>query len=110
MIIRGGENIYPREIEEYLHKHPHIADVSVVGVPDHKYGELTCACVIKKAGGDAITTEEVKAFCKGKLSHYKVPDHVFFVEGFPLTITGKVQKYILRDECAHKLGILKAKL
>jgi len=103
MIIRGGENIYPREIEEYLFTHPSIADVTVVGVPHHLYGEVTCAWVRLKQGAKA-DIHDIKNFCKGKIAHYKVPEHVFFVDAFPLTTSGKIQKYIVREESIKMLA------
>ena len=104
MLIRGGENIYPREIEEYLHGHPAIADVQVFGVPDPKYGEEVCAWV-KKAEGAALTEEDVRAFCRGQIAHYKVPRYVMFVDDFPMTITGKPQKFLMREQMAKRLGL-----
>jgi fatty-acyl-CoA synthase len=100
MIIRGGENVYPREIEEFLYTHPAIADVQVVGVPDPKYGEEICAWVILHAGAHA-TEEEIRDFCHGKIATFKIPRHVRFVAGFPTTVTGKVQKYRLREMAAE---------
>nr|WP_110113701.1 AMP-binding protein [Bacillus sp. CGMCC 1.16541] len=100
MIIRGGENIYPREIEEFLYRHPDILDVQVVGVPDQKYGEKVAACI--KLKEDATLTEEgVKNFCKGKLSHYKIPEYIMFVSAFPMTASGKIQKYKLREQAVE---------
>lgn len=96
MIIRGGENISPREIEEYIYQHPAVLDVAVVGVPDHKYGEAVCACVRLRAGA-ATTAEDIREFCRGRIAHYKVPHYVQFVDSFPLTISGKVQKYLIRE-------------
>jgi fatty-acyl-CoA synthase len=96
MVIRGGENIYPREVEEYLYQHPDIQDVQVFGVPDTKYGEELCAWIIAKA--DATLDEEgVRKFCQDRISHYKVPRHIRFVESFPSTVTGKVQKFAMRE-------------
>ena len=100
MIIRGGENIYPREIEEFLYKMPGVADVQVVGVPSHKYGEELGAFIILKAGHE-LTPEDVRDFCRGKISAYKVPKHVTFVKSYPLTASGKVQKYKLREDAAR---------
>lgn len=105
MVIRGGENVYPREIEEFLHAHPEIADVQVIGVPDPKYGEELCAWV-RRIEGAALLEEDVRAFCKGKLAHYKVPRYVLFVEEFPMTVTGKVQKYKMREETVRVLGLV----
>ena len=96
MVIRGGENIYPREVEEYLYRHPEIQDVQVFGVPDAKYGEKLCAWIISKAGA-SIDEEGVREFCQGRISHYKVPRYIRFVENFPSTVTGKVQKFAMRD-------------
>jgi fatty-acyl-CoA synthase len=104
MIIRGGENIYPREIEEFLFRHPAVLDVAVVGVPDAKYGEAVCAC-IQLRGGMAVTEEEVREFCRAQIAHYKVPRYVRFVEGFPLTISGKVQKYLIREQLRAELNL-----
>ena len=96
MVIRGGENIYPREVEEYLYRHPEIRDVQVFGVPDTKYGEELCAWIISKA--DATLDEEgIRKFCQDRISHYKIPRHIRFVESFPSTVTGKVQKFAMRD-------------
>ena len=97
MIIRGGENVYPREIEEFLYTHPDISDVQVVGVPDERYGEEIAAFVIPRAAG-AVDPEAVRDFCRGKIAHYKIPRYVIPVEEFPMTITGKVQKFKLREQ------------
>jgi fatty-acyl-CoA synthase len=105
MIIRGGENVYPREIEEYLYRHPKVLDVSVVGVPDHRYGEEVCA-VIRLREGTSADAEEIIAFCRGQIAHYKVPRYVRFVEVFPMTVTGKVQKYLLRAQILKELGVV----
>jgi len=107
MVIRGGENIYPREIEEFLHHHEKIFDVYVVGVPDVKYGEELCAWV-KLKEGQAMTEQEVKDFCKGKIAHYKIPRYVMFVNEFPITISGKIQKFKMRDESIKVLGLEEA--
>jgi len=104
MIIRGGENVYPREIEEFLYTHPKIQDVQVIGVPDLKYGEEVMAWVKTKAG-ETATEEEIRDFCRGQIAHYKVPRYVKFVDGFPMTVTGKVQKFIMRDESVKELGL-----
>jgi len=104
MIIRGGENIAPREIEEFLYRHPAVADVVVVGVPDEKYGEAVCACVRRREGAN-LTADELRAFCKDQIAHYKIPRHVEFVADFPMTVTGKVQKYILRNRMREILGL-----
>jgi fatty-acyl-CoA synthase len=104
MIIRGGENVYPREIEEYLYRHPAVFDVAVVGVPDAKYGEAVCAC-IRLRGGMIVTEEEIREFCRGQIAHYKVPRYVRFVDSFPLTISGKVQKYLIREHLCLELDL-----
>jgi len=104
MVIRGGENIYPREIEEFLYRHPKVRDVQVVGVPDPKYGEELCACIVLREGQRA-SAEEIRAFCSEQIAHFKVPRYVRFVESFPMTITGKVQKYKLRQQLSRDLGL-----
>ncbi len=104
MVIRGGENIYPREVEELLHLHPKIEDVQVVGVADVTLGEELCACV-RLRDGESADVEEIRDFCKGRLAHFKVPRYVDFVDGFPLTVTGKVQKFRLRELVEERLGI-----
>ena len=104
MVIRGGENVYPREIEEFLYRHPQVQDVQVVGVPDARYGEVLCACVVLKAG-EAATAQELQDFARGQIAHYKVPAYIEFVEAFPMTITGKIQKFVLRDAMVKKLGL-----
>jgi fatty-acyl-CoA synthase len=104
MVIRGGENIYPREVEEYLYGHPAIRDVQCYGVPDPVMGEELCAAVILAPGATA-SADEIRAYCKGRIAHYKIPRHVRFVESFPTTVTGKVQKFILRAETAAELGL-----
>ncbi|WP_375785782.1 AMP-binding protein [Bradyrhizobium sp. Pha-3] len=96
MVIRGGENIYPREVEEYLYQHPDVQDVQVFGVPDAKYGEELCAWIVSRPGA-AIDEESVRSFCQGRISHYKVPRYIRFVESFPSTVTGKVQKFAMRE-------------
>ncbi|OIQ89023.1 long-chain-fatty-acid--CoA ligase [mine drainage metagenome] len=104
MVIRGGENVYPREIEEFLYRHPMVQDVQVVGVPDRKYGEELCAWIIPKAGTEP-TADDIRAFCQGQIAHYKIPRHIRFVQTFPLTITGKVQKFKIRDVMKAELGL-----
>ncbi len=104
MIIRGGENISPREVEEFLYRHPAVFDVAVVGVPDHKYGEAVCACIRLREGATA-TEEEIREFCRGQIAHYKVPRYVRFVDSFPLTISGKVQKYLIREHMRVELHL-----
>jgi fatty-acyl-CoA synthase len=103
MIIRGGENVYPREIEDFLYTHPDVADVQVVGVPDAKYGEEICAWVIRRAEAE-VTEEDLRAFCHGRIATYKIPRYVRFVEAFPTTVTGKVQKYRIRESAARELA------
>ena len=104
MIIRGGENVYPREIEEYLFRHPKIEDVQVIGVPDLKYGEEICAWV-KLRAGEISSLEEITGFCKGQIAHYKIPRYVKFVDGFPMTVTGKIQKFEMRKATIAELGL-----
>ena len=107
MVIRGGENVYPREIEEFLYGHEDIADVQVVGVPDERYGEELCAWVVARDGAQ-LDDEAVRAFCRGRLAHYKVPRYVVLTEAFPMTVTGKVQKYVLREQAVDRLGLAEA--
>jgi fatty-acyl-CoA synthase len=107
MIIRGGENIYPREIEEYLHTHPAVLDVQVVGLPDERFGEEVCAWVRLRPGA-ALTDEQLKDFCRGRIAHYKVPRYVVFVDEYPTTVTGKVQKFRLRELGVERFGLRKA--
>jgi fatty-acyl-CoA synthase len=104
MVIRGGENIYPREIEEFLFTHPAVEQSSVVGVPDPKYGEELCAW-IKLKPGMSLTEEEIKAFCRTRLAHYKVPRYVRFIDSFPQTVTGKIQKFKIRELMMAELGL-----
>ncbi len=104
LIIRGGENIAPREIEEFLYRHPAVLDVAVVGVPDAKYGEVVCAC-IRLHSGAAVTEDEIREFCRGRIAHFKVPRYVRFVGSFPLTVTGKVQKYLIREQLRGELNL-----
>jgi fatty-acyl-CoA synthase len=104
MVIRGGENIYPREIEEFLYGHPAVSDVQVVGVPDARFGEELCAWVRRKDGA-TVTEDEIREYCRGSLAHYKVPRYVRFVDEFPMTITGKIQKYKMRDVSVEELGL-----
>src|SRR2546423_12074435 len=107
MIIRGGENIYPREVEEFLYGHPQVADVQVIGVPSQKYGEEVMAWVKLREGG-ALTGDELEAWCKGKIAGYKIPRHWKFVDGFPMTVTGKIQKFKMREVSIEELGLEKA--
>ncbi len=104
LVIRGGENIYPREIEEFLYRHPKVQDVQVVGLPDKKYGEELCAWIIVKPGQTA-TEDEIRDFCKGQIAHYKVPKYIQFVAAFPMTVTGKIQKFKIRETMAEQLGL-----
>jgi fatty-acyl-CoA synthase len=104
LVIRGGENIYPREIEEFLYRHPKIQDVQVVGLPDRKYGEELCAWIIPKPG-QTLSADEVREFCKGQIAHYKVPKYIEFVKEFPMTVTGKIQKFKIRDAMKAQLGL-----
>jgi fatty-acyl-CoA synthase len=103
MLIRGGENVYPREIEDFLYTNPKVDQVEVVGVPDPKFGEEIAAC-IKLGEGERATAEEIQEFCRGQLSYFKIPRYVFFVEEFPMTVTGKVQKFVLREQLAEELS------
>jgi fatty-acyl-CoA synthase len=107
MVIRGGENVYPREIEEFLYRHPKIQDVQVFGVPDARYGEELCAWV-RLRPGEALTAEELRDFCRDQIAHYKVPRHVRFVDEFPMTVTGKIQKFIMRERMTAELGVKQA--
>ncbi|MEA2253588.1 MAG: fatty-acyl-CoA synthase [Solirubrobacteraceae bacterium] len=107
MVIRGGENVYPREIEEFLYMHPDVEDVQVVGVPDEKYGEELCAWVIARSGA-ALEEDAVREFCRGRLAHFKVPRYVFLTDAFPMTVTGKVQKYKMREASLERLGLREA--
>lgn len=102
MLIRGGENIYPREVEEFLFRHPKIQSVQVFGVPDEKYGEEVCAWIVVRPG-ETLTEEEVRAFCQGQIAHYKVPRYIRFVDDMPMTVTGKVQKFIMRERMVDEL-------
>ena len=108
MVIRGGENVYPREIEEFLYRHPKVQDVQVVGVPDQRFGEELCAWIVVKPG-QQLDEDEVRAFCKGRIAHYKVPRYIRFVAEFPMTVTGKIQKFRIRDAMKEELGISEQK-
>jgi len=108
MVIRGGENIYPREIEEFLYRHPNVQDVQVIGVPDARYGEELCAWIRLREGANS-TAEEIRDFCRGQISHYKIPRHIKFVKSFPMTVTGKIQKYLMREESIRELGLQEEK-
>jgi len=105
MVIRGGENIYPREIEEFLYTHPDVEDVQVVGVPDERYGEELCAWVRMRDGAGPLDADGVRAFATGKLAHYKIPRYVLVVDEFPMTVTGKIRKVEMRAESARRLGL-----
>ena len=105
MVIRGGENVYPKEIEEVLYTHPSISDVQVTGVPDKKYGEELVAWVKLAPGADEVTEEELKAFCKGKITHFKIPRYFKFTDEFPMTVTGKIQKFKMREISIEELGL-----
>jgi fatty-acyl-CoA synthase len=107
MIIRGGENIYPREIEEFLYGHPDIRDVQVVGVPDARYGEEIAAFVVVR-GSATLDTDAIRDFCSGRIAHYKIPRYVLPVEEFPMTVTGKIQKFKLREQAIEQLGLQEA--
>ncbi len=104
MIIRGGENIYPREIEEFLYTHPDVADVQVIGVPDERFGEEVMAWVMLRAGADA-STDDIREFCRGRIAHYKVPRYVRIADEFPMTVTGKIQKFRMREMAVEELGL-----
>ena len=104
MIIRGGENIYPREIEEFLYRHPKIQVVQVFGIPSQKYGEEVCAWIIPRPG-ETLGEEDIRGFCDGQIAHYKVPGHIRFVEAMPMTVTGKPQKFVMRDAMIEELGL-----
>ena len=108
MVIRGGENLYPREIEEFLYRHPKIQDVQIFGVADDRYGEELCAWVRTRAG-ETLTSEEIRAFCQGQIAHNKIPRYIEFVDEFPMTVTGKIQKFVMREAVEEKLGLKAAK-
>jgi len=108
MVIRGGENVYPREIEEFLYRHPKIQDVQVIGVPDPRYGEELCAWICLR-DGEKASAEDIRAFCQGQIAHYKIPCYVKFVDGFPTTVTGKIQKFLMREQMIEELGLSRQK-
>jgi len=111
MLIRGGENVYPREIEEFLFRHPKVQSVQVFGVPDAKYGEEVCAWIVLKPGA-TCTADEIRDFCRDQIAHYKVPRHIRFltdIAEMPMTITGKVQKYLMRERMIDELKLSPAK-
>jgi fatty-acyl-CoA synthase len=105
MVIRGGENIYPREIEEFLYTHPDILDAQVIGVPDAKYGEELMAWIRLRPGAQDLTAESLREFCGGQLAHYKIPRYVRIVDEFPMTVTGKVRKVEMRERSVEILGL-----
>jgi fatty-acyl-CoA synthase len=105
MVIRGGENIYPREVEEFLYSHPDIEDVQVIGVPDERYGEEICAWVTMRSGAEPLDVDAVRAFCSGRLAHFKIPRYVMVVDEFPMTVTGKIRKVEMRERTVEKLGL-----
>jgi fatty-acyl-CoA synthase len=107
MVIRGGENIYPREVEEFLYSHPAIEDVQVIGVPDEKYGEELCAWV-RVRPGEALDADQIRQYCRGKIAHYKIPRYIRFSADFPMTVTGKVQKFKMRETSITELGLEEA--
>ncbi len=104
MIIRGGENVYPREIEEYLYTHPDIVAAEIIGVPDEHYGEQVMAWVTTRPEAN-LTEEDVREFCRGQIAHFKVPAHVAFIDEYPMTVTGKIQKFKLREMAIEDLGL-----
>ncbi|MDH5749777.1 MAG: AMP-binding protein, partial [Rhodospirillales bacterium] len=108
MLIRGGENIFPREIEEFLYQHPNVEEAEVIGVPDPKYGEEVCAWIKLRPGATA-TEEEIRDFCRDKIAHFKIPRYIRFVKEFPMTVTGKVQKFKMRETMIEELGLDQAK-
>ncbi|MGH7091151.1 MAG: AMP-binding enzyme, partial [Stellaceae bacterium] len=108
MVIRGGENIYPREVEDYLFRHPAVEAVQVIGVPDPVLGEELCAWIKLKPGA-AAEVEGITAFCRGQIAHYKIPRLIRFVDGFPMTVTGKVQKFVMRETMIRELGLSEAR-
>jgi fatty-acyl-CoA synthase len=108
MVIRGGENIYPREIEEFLYGHPDIVDAQVIGVPDSRYGEELMAWVRVRDGAPPLTAEALREFCSGRLAHYKIPRYVHVVDEFPMTVTGKVRKVQMREQAVELLGLVDA--
>src|SRR5208282_868760 len=104
MIIRGGENVYPREVEEFLYTHPQVAEVHVVGIPDDRLGEVVVAWIRLKARSSS-TEAEIRAYCEGKIAYFKIPQHVRFVEQFPMTVTGKIQKFRIREFEIQERGL-----
>jgi len=108
MLIRGGENVYPREIEEFLYTHPKVQEVQVFGVPDPRYGEEICAWIVPKPG-QSLDSDEIRTFCQGRIAHFKIPRHVRCVTQFPLTATGKPQKFVMREQMMRELGLQTAR-
>jgi fatty-acyl-CoA synthase len=108
LVIRGGENIYPREIEEFLYGHPDIVDVQVIGVPDTRYGEELMAWVKLREGATGMTAERMREYCTGRLAHYKIPRYVKVVDSFPMTVTGKIRKVEMRETAVQELGLTAA--
>jgi fatty-acyl-CoA synthase len=104
MIIRGGENVYPREIEEFLYGHPDVSDAQVIGVPSERYGEEVMAWVQLREGA-AVTGDELTAYCRGKIATFKIPRYWKFVDGYPMTVTGKIQKFVMREAAVEELGL-----
>ncbi len=104
LIIRGGENISPREVEEFPYGHPKVQDVQVFGIPDHHYGEVVCAWIRLKPG-EQCATEQVRDFCRERIAHFKVPQHIRFVNEFPMTVTGKIQKFVMRKAMIEELRV-----
>jgi fatty-acyl-CoA synthase len=104
MVIRGGENIYPREVEEFLHTHPDVLEAAVIGVPDDRYGEELMAWIRLREGA-SLSDDDVRSFCEGKIAHFKRPRYVRFADEFPMTVTGKVQKYKMREQAIEELGL-----
>jgi fatty-acyl-CoA synthase len=104
LVIRGGENVYPREVEEFLYGHPDIVDVQVIGVPDARYGEELMAWIVARPGV-TLDVDDVRAFCDGRIARYKVPRYVKLVEDFPMTVTGKVQKFKMREQAVQELDL-----
>ena len=101
MIIRGGENVYPREVEDFLFGHPSVSQVQVFGIPDERYGEIVCAWII--ASDPQLSADDIRQYCQDQIAHFKVPTHVHFVDELPMTVTGKPQKFIMRDEMMRLL-------
>jgi len=108
LVIRGGENVYPREVEEFLYTHPDIVDAQVIGVPDEKYGEELMVWVKLRDGADELTIERLREYCSGKLAHYKVPRYLKLVSEFPMTVTGKIRKVEMREVSVEELGLQQA--